>query len=464
MKIVFRLLPLLLVAFTFHLFIKPVYAVSPCSSFGVNLAPTKNVYGDDEKVEIKVTIGGGDLKKTVSPKDGFAIVTYGAKPVAAINGVSEGFGINSDVSEFTIEMSPSALANIGGTSNIGEHTLVLRKVESLASRVLRPSTVLWGIIWPIGTIRDLIDPKADYCEGPKYLVIPSKLKDVTCSFEYPSNVKAGAGFNIPSDKISIPPAPDAYYTALLFPGSKTDFDLGRAMGLQERLGLGTLGVVGAAANLFSFTTDATRKAEENAREYLDFKPETPSLSIKSNIPVSTNGYTLAILVKGSGKFEQLFNSYGFVCAYGHFTVTNDDTTSTLTPTTAGGGAGKEFTEFRNSLPPKEKASSAGTRCDPKTGGLGDGGIMTAIGCVPTNPVAFVEAFFKFSLGIGGGLALLLMSFGAIRMILAQGNPESLKKGQEQFTSALIGLLFIIFSVLLLQVIGVDILNLPGFGK
>ena len=50
------------------------------------------------------------------------------------------------------------------------------------------------------------------------------------------------------------------------------------------------------------------------------------------------------------------------------------------------------------------------------------------------------------------------------MITSQGNPETVKKGQDQFSSAVIGLLFIIFSVLLLQFIGVDILSLPGFGK
>lgn len=92
------------------------------------------------------------------------------------------------------------------------------------------------------------------------------------------------------------------------------------------------------------------------------------------------------------------------------------------------------------------------------------GVYTAIGCVPTQPQDFIPAVIKFVTLIAGGIALLLMAIGAIRMITSAGNAEALKAAQEQFTSAIIGLLFIIFSVLLLQIIGVDILNIPGFGK
>lgn len=90
-----------------------------------------------------------------------------------------------------------------------------------------------------------------------------------------------------------------------------------------------------------------------------------------------------------------------------------------------------------------------------------GTISTAIGCINTNPVGLVQDFFKLAVGIGGGIALLLMIGGAFQMITSAGNPEGVKHGKEQFTSAIEGLLFIIFSVLLLRIIGVDIL---GFGK
>lgn len=92
-----------------------------------------------------------------------------------------------------------------------------------------------------------------------------------------------------------------------------------------------------------------------------------------------------------------------------------------------------------------------------------GGVWTAIGCIPTNPPDLIKSLLSLALYASGGIALLLMAFGAIEMITSGGNAEALKNGQGRFTSAIIGLLFVIFSVFLLKVIGVDILNLPGFG-
>lgn len=90
------------------------------------------------------------------------------------------------------------------------------------------------------------------------------------------------------------------------------------------------------------------------------------------------------------------------------------------------------------------------------------GVMTAIGCIPTQPRELVNGLIRFlSLG-SGGIALLLMIFASLRYITAAGNPENIKKAQDQFMNAFIGLLFILFSTLLLQIIGVDILGLPGF--
>lgn len=91
-----------------------------------------------------------------------------------------------------------------------------------------------------------------------------------------------------------------------------------------------------------------------------------------------------------------------------------------------------------------------------------GTIKTAIGCISTDPVGLVKDFFKLAVGIGGGIALLLMIAGAFQMIASAGNPESIKEGKERFTNAIIGLLFVVFSILLLRIIGVDILGLGQF--
>jgi hypothetical protein len=92
------------------------------------------------------------------------------------------------------------------------------------------------------------------------------------------------------------------------------------------------------------------------------------------------------------------------------------------------------------------------------------GIFTGIGCIPTEPKALVSGLLRFATFASGGIALLLMILAALSMITAEGNPDTIKKAQEKFYSAIIGLLLVIFATLLMQVIGVDILGLPGFGK
>jgi hypothetical protein len=107
---------------------------------------------------------------------------------------------------------------------------------------------------------------------------------------------------------------------------------------------------------------------------------------------------------------------------------------------------------------KDCTSSSGEKCTYQ----GKPGIKTAIGCVPTEPGMLLNGLLRYVSGFAGGIALLLMVFGSFRMITSAGNAEALKNGREQFVSAIIGLLFVLFSVLLMQIIGVDILGLPGF--
>jgi hypothetical protein len=47
------------------------------------------------------------------------------------------------------------------------------------------------------------------------------------------------------------------------------------------------------------------------------------------------------------------------------------------------------------------------------------------------------------------------------IITSSGDPRRAKAGKELLTSAIIGILMIIFSVFLLDVIGIRILHLPG---
>lgn len=112
----------------------------------------------------------------------------------------------------------------------------------------------------------------------------------------------------------------------------------------------------------------------------------------------------------------------------------------------------------------ECGSSGGQQAPGCTDSVGNPGIATAIGCIHTNPTELVKDLLKFITGIAGGLAFLMMLLGAFQMLTSAGNPDTLNAGRERLTSAVIGLLFVIFAVLLLQIIGVDILKIPGFGR
>jgi type IV secretion system pilin len=109
-----------------------------------------------------------------------------------------------------------------------------------------------------------------------------------------------------------------------------------------------------------------------------------------------------------------------------------------------------------------EAPATNTPSSPKPCVNGQEGIETAIGCLPTNVQPFVNFILTRGISIGAGLAFMLMLYGAFVLITSAGNPENTKKGKEIITSAIIGLLFIIFSVFLLKVIGLDILKLPNF--
>lgn len=102
-------------------------------------------------------------------------------------------------------------------------------------------------------------------------------------------------------------------------------------------------------------------------------------------------------------------------------------------------------------------------CEPQGGKQVSFICKTAIGDIDTNPTAFIKRIFGFILSLSGGIALLLIIFSGYKFMTSQGNPEKIQGARETIMSAIIGLLFIILSMLILQVIGVDILRIPGFG-
>lgn len=94
--------------------------------------------------------------------------------------------------------------------------------------------------------------------------------------------------------------------------------------------------------------------------------------------------------------------------------------------------------------------------------LNKGGFWTGLGCIGTDPASFSQSMIGYGLSIGGTFSLLCIFYAAFVLQTSRGNPEKIKKAKENLRACITGLLLIIFSILIVRVIGVDILRVPGF--
>lgn len=67
------------------------------------------------------------------------------------------------------------------------------------------------------------------------------------------------------------------------------------------------------------------------------------------------------------------------------------------------------------------------------------------------------------MGVGGGIAFLLIIYAGFLIMTATGDPKRIQAGQELLTSAISGLILLVLSVFVLKFIGIDILGLCKFG-
>lgn len=90
-------------------------------------------------------------------------------------------------------------------------------------------------------------------------------------------------------------------------------------------------------------------------------------------------------------------------------------------------------------------------------------INTALGCISYDAVngGFVSNLLQIIIGLGGGVGLVLILYGVFIVTTSAGIPDKLKQGQEIISSAVAGLLFIILSIFLMNLIGIKIFALPG---
>lgn len=93
------------------------------------------------------------------------------------------------------------------------------------------------------------------------------------------------------------------------------------------------------------------------------------------------------------------------------------------------------------------------------------GVWTALGCIDYRLKDFITTtLLGWGLGLAGVATLLCIIYAAFVLQISGGNPEKIKKAKERLTACIIGLLLIIFSVFILKILGIDILQIPGLNS
>lgn len=139
---------------------------------------------------------------------------------------------------------------------------------------------------------------------------------------------------------------------------------------------------------------------------------------------------------------------GVVCDSGLTCNTNGTCRSTAANPPGGGPGGG--------------GSNGGVVTGSINGGCGSFGqsIDTAIGCIDISDSNTLIGFFlRWAMGIAGGIAVLMIIFAGFKITTSSGDPKRLQAGQELLTSAIAGVILLVFSIFILQVVGVNILGL-----
>lgn len=82
--------------------------------------------------------------------------------------------------------------------------------------------------------------------------------------------------------------------------------------------------------------------------------------------------------------------------------------------------------------------------------------------------ALIQKIINIVIYIVSGVALILLAIGAIKYITAQNNPDKITEAKEMITSAIFGLILILFSISIIRLLqgqlppswGVNFLNIP----
>lgn len=102
-----------------------------------------------------------------------------------------------------------------------------------------------------------------------------------------------------------------------------------------------------------------------------------------------------------------------------------------------------------------------------------GKMYTQLGCIGTNLVGFqqegaaagvVQSLLNVVFSIVGGFAFLSLMYGSFIILTSQANPERLNYGKRIVYGAIVGVIFSLSAVFLVNLLASGILKIPGFNS
>ena len=91
-------------------------------------------------------------------------------------------------------------------------------------------------------------------------------------------------------------------------------------------------------------------------------------------------------------------------------------------------------------------------------------ISSDLGCIPQDPVPFASRIYTIGLGFIGIVALLFIMYGGFLVLTSKGDPLQLQKGKSYVVSSIIGIVLAVSGFVLYQILAVDVIKIPGFGR
>ena len=91
-------------------------------------------------------------------------------------------------------------------------------------------------------------------------------------------------------------------------------------------------------------------------------------------------------------------------------------------------------------------------------------VTTALGKINVMPEQFVGSLFKIFLSAASVSGFMIFLYAGYKILTSGGNKEKVGEAREQIKAVILGILFIVISLVILETLGVDILKIPGFSR